>query len=476
MRPFSLVALLSRLPISANLQAMRFLLALLLCFTMATAPLAARAAEPDLAVIRDAEIEAYLATITRPIFEAAGVPPDNVRIVLVNSPELNAFVAGGMNIFIYTGLLLAADDPLQVVGVVAHETGHIAGGHLVRGREAMQNASTQALLATIIGVAAGIAAGSPQAGTAIIGGGQQAALTGFLSFSRQQESAADNAGMSFLDRANLSASGLLAFFGKLEDQELLPAERQSQYMRTHPLTQDRVESLRQHLENSPLKNKPAPAAWVEMHKRMEAKLLGFMDPMRALQTYKATDTSFAAQYGRAIALFKRSQLLAALPIVDQLIAREPNNPYLYELKGQMLFESSRVKEALVPYARALQLAPDAALIELSYAHAMVESGDDTKLPDAINHLQNAQRREPKSALIWRLLATAWGRQEAKTGDQGLSSYALAEEAAIKGDVKLAEFQIGRAERSLPQGSPYRLKLIDLKDQVKQIKRDQADKD
>lgn len=443
-------------------------------FLALLAPLAlypASAADDKLSVIRDAEIEDYLQAITRPVFTAANLPPDDVRIILVASDQLNAFVAGGMNIFIYTALLQTAENPLEILGVIAHEAGHIAGGHLVRGREAMEQAKTESLLATLIGVAAGIAAGNAQAGTAILAGGQQAALTGFLSFSRQQESSADAAGMSFLDRASLSSSGLLGFMEKLQNQELLPPDRQSQFVRTHPLTRDRVDAIRSHLDTSSLKDKPVPATWMEGYNRMQAKLMGFMEPMRALQKYPASDTGFSAQYARAIALFKRNELAAALPIVDQLIAREPNNAYLYELKGQMLFESSRVQEALVPYARAVQLKPESGIIEIAYAHALVESGDNSKLKEAITRLQNAQRQEPKNSLSWRLLATAWGRQGGE-GAEGLSSYALAEEAAAKGDVKLAQYQINRAERMLPQGSPYRVKLIDLKEVVRRLERDQ----
>lgn len=447
---------------------MKFAAALLL-LTLFAVP--ARADDGGMSVIRDAEIEHYLQTIGQPIFEAAGLPPKDVRFVMVDSTQWNAFVAGGMNIFLYTALLQATDEPSQLFGVIAHETGHISGGHLIRGRASMEQASTQALLATILGVAAGVAGRDASATGALITGGQQVAERSFLAFSRTQEGTADAAGMNFLDRAHLTSAGMLKFMQKLETQELLPEDRQSEYVRTHPLTQDRVTAIETHTNNSPYKDAPVPPAWIEMHKRMKAKLLGFMDPLEALQTYKSTDTSFPAQYARAIAMFKRTQLPQALALTDQLIAREPQNPYLYELKGQMLFESGKIADALPPYEKAVQLSGNAPLIEVAYAHALIESNDNKKLPLAIDRLQDAQRTEPNESLTWRLLATAWGRQ----GDEAMSSYALAEEAASKGDVKLAKLQIAQAEHKLPAGSPYRLKLLDLKADLQRIKNDQKDK-
>jgi predicted Zn-dependent protease len=417
----------------------------------------------DLSFIRDAEIEHYLHTISDPIFEAAGLNPKSVTFALVQADDLNAFVAGGMNIYIFTGLIQQADDPMQLLGVIAHETGHIADGHLVRGRKSMEQASAQAILATIIGVAAGIASGDPRAGQAIIGGGQSVAMRGFLAHSREQEAAADNAAMRYLDTARLSAKGLYEFMSKLKDQELLPADRQVEYVRTHPLTQDRIDALRHHIETAAPAG-PPPAAWVEMHKRARAKLMGFINPLQALQKYSADDTSFAARYARAIAMFKRNQLSAALPAVDALLAEEPNNPYLYELKAQMLFENSRVAEAVPIYAKAVALAPESALIRTAYAHALLESGTANNakvLPIAVDQLRESLRIEPRSPFTWRLLGTAWGRQ----GNEGLSAYALAEEAAANGDTKGALEQIGRAERLLPTDSPYRLKLLDLKASV-----------
>lgn len=412
----------------------------------------------QLSFIRDTEIENYLKDLAAPIMQAANIPADSVTLVIVNDNNLNAFVAGGMNIFFYTGLLQQSADAGQLIGVLAHETGHIAGGHLVRGRAAMEKASAQALLATVLGVVAGVAGGDPRAGTALIGGGQGLAMRNFLAFSREQESAADAAALQFLDSAKLSASGLLAFMEKLQDQELLPTDRQVEFVRTHPLTQDRITALRNHVAQSPYSGAPIPSRWAEQHRRMQAKLMGFTEPLRALSFYKANDTSFAARYARAIAQFKRNQLAPALAGVADLLVEEPNNSYLHELQGQMLFENGRVAEAIPAYRRALELRPDAPLVRTAYAHALLESKDATNVAPAILQLQESLRLEERAPFSWRLLATAYGRM----GDEGASAYALAEEAMARGDAKAALTFIARAERLLPQASPHRLKLADLK--------------
>lgn len=448
----------------------------LLLFALVRMPDAAADVGGDggLNVVRDAEIESYIAEITKPIFAAAGLGDQHIQIVLVDSSDLNAFVSGGQNIFIYTGLLMAATDPQQLYGVIAHETGHIAGGHLVRGAAAMRTARNQAMLGTLVGIAAGVATGNPGAGMAMITGGNDVATRSFLAFSREQESGADNAGLTFMNRAKLDPHGLVEFLETLEGQELLPPERQAAFVRTHPLTRDRIDALKGRMEQADAPYDPVPEAWLEAHRRMQGKLLGFTDPMGALTKYPASDSSFAAQYARSIAYFKRGQLMQALPILDGLIKREPNNAYLYELRGQMLFENSRVAESIPLYKQALQLVPAGssgkAILETEYGHALVEEGNKADLPQAIDTLRDAAALEDDSPLTWRLLATAWGRQ----GKEGLSSYALAEAAAASGDVKLARLQAAKAERLLPAGSPELLRLIDLRGNLDQMEQEQKD--
>jgi predicted Zn-dependent protease len=419
--------------------------------------------------IRDAEIENYLHSLAAPIYRAADIDPASVTIVIVQSNVINAFVAEGMNEFFYTGLLQLTDTPEQLVGVIAHETGHIAGGHLIRGREEMHNASAEAVLGMILAVAAGAASGNGGLAAAGMSGGAQIAERGFLSFSRSQEASADAAGLSFLDRAGISCAGMLQFFQKLAGQEMLPADRQDEYVRTHPLTQDRIDAVQLHLDNSSLKDAKLSEKFYVMHERMKAKLLGYLQPETALLRYTDKDPRLPARYARAIALYRTGHPDRAIALTDGLVAQEPANPFFYELKAQIEFENGHIEEAITNYKKANALLPDSALLHQAYGHALLESRDQGKdqsrIDLAIQQLLESNRLEDRTPMTWRFLASAWGRKAEMTGDiqyEAVATYALAEEAAAQGKDKAAGQMADRAMKGLRKGSPYWLRAQDIK--------------
>jgi len=444
-------------------------LALTATFALGLAVLSPQAAladnAPKFSFIRDAEIEHYLRTLATPIYRAADIDPDSVTIAIVKSGAVNAFVAGGMNQFFFTGLLQLADTPEQLAGVIAHETGHISGGHLVRGTEAMRNASTQAILGMVLGVAAGVASGNGQVAMGALSGASQIAERNLLSFSRAQEASADAAGMSFLEKDGVTTQGMLDFMKKLAGQELLPTDRQAAYVRTHPLTQDRIDAVAHHIETAGKKAGALDAKFAVMHERMKAKLLGFLQPETALLRYTDKDPRLTARYARAIALYQTNQLPRALALVDGLLKEEPENPFFYELKAQMLFENSRVEEAIALYKKSVDLLPDSALLRVAYGHALIEGKDPANLDTAIQQLTEANRLEGRNPETWRFLASAWGRKAESTKDpqyDGLVAYALSEEAIARGADKEAKQFADRALKNLKKGSPYWLRAQDIK--------------
>ena len=409
-----------------------------------------------LSFIRDAEIERDIRRFSEPIFVAAGVSPQSVQLFLVNSEAVNAFVAGGQQLFINTGLLMEAQSVEEVIGVIAHETGHIAGGHLARGVQELERARTTALLTSLLGVAAGIATGSGDVGAAVVAGGSGVAGRQFLSFSRTMENAADQAALRYLDRAGISSDGLADFLERLAEDELVPEEFQSEYVRTHPLTRDRVNTVRGHAQRSGTGGS-APAEFTEAFKRMRAKLLGFLDPDRAL-TEHAGDESIAGRYARAIAHYRNGDLQTGLAGIDALIAEEPDNAYFHELRGQMLLENGRVAEALPSYETAMAKAPGEPLIEMAFAQAALQGDDPAMIARATDALESAtQSRAGASPTAFRLLATAYG----KSGRLGLSALALAEEALARGDRETAVQQARRAEGLLADNRPAQLRAMDI---------------
>ncbi len=430
------------------------------------------AAQPALAqsgklsLIRDAETENIIRAYATPLFQAAGLNPDDVRIHLVNDRSLNAFVAGGQRLFINTGLILQSAHSGQLIGVIAHEVGHISGGHLSRMEEEMRKASAQQILAMILGGAAAIGTGRGDAGAAVIMGGASTAMRGFLAFSRTQESAADAAALQFLDRTRQSAQGLLEFMQTLEKQDPRTPDRQDPYLRTHPLSRERIEVMLQHVAASPHSAVPLSAAFENMHQRMKAKLFAFLNPLgHTLRQYPERDKSMVARYARAIAYYRVPQLDKALPLIDELIRERPDDPYFHELKGQMLFENGRGAEAVGPYQTAVRLLPDSGLLKGDLARVQIESQDPALLEPAIANLNTALREDRAQPFYWRQLAIAHGRK----GDMAESSLALAEEAMLLNRKNEARYHAGRAEQLLPRGSPGWLQAQDILESARERK-------
>lgn len=419
----------------------------------------------ELQLLSDAETEHIIRAMARPIFQAAGIDPEAVSIVLVNDPTLNAFVAGGQNIFLHTGLLLAITDVNQLLGVIAHETGHIAGGHLIRGSDAMENAFLSSLIGMGLGIVGGIAGGNAGAGAAGMMLGQHLAERNFTSFSRAQESSADQAGLSYLEQSGISSHGMMTFLQKLGEDEPVLTDRDQGYRRTHPLTRERMESVANFVSRSKVGDRPAPAAWTEGFQRIQAKLNGYLDPMGALRRYKANDPSAVARYGRAYAYFRRGDIKQAQPLVDGLLAQEPKNGFLHEMKGDLMLQNGRPLDALAPYRQAIALAPDAPFIRVSLAHALLESGQPGVADEALRNLQVAAKTH-SSAFLWRLTARAWSLK----GDQGMTAYATAEEALARGDKPMARAQAERAEKLLPHGSPGWIRAQDIRSQAPAAKK------
>ena len=415
-----------------------------------------------ISLLRDAEIETILRTWWTPIVLAAGLDPHAVHIYIVNDPRLNSFVAGGQNLFLNSGTLLRSTSPNQIVGIMAHETGHIAGGHLSRAPAAMHKATIASLIAMVAGAAVAVAGHSPDAGAAAILGGAGVGEQSYMHFSVGIEAAADHAAMTFLDRAHMSARGLLQFFHILEQEELLSAEREDPYLRDHPLTRDRVAYIEEHVAHSPWSNVPDPPAWIAMHARMKAKLAAFLDPpAQTLATYKADDDSIPARYARAIAYYRIPELKKALALIDGLIAQSPRDPYFRELKGQMLFENGKVKDAIAPYQRAVALDPGSALLKIELAQVELEDGDKALVPQAMTLLNAASTYEGDNGELWRLLAIAYGR----SGDMGMMSLSLAEQGMATGSYADARQQAMRAVKLLPPGA-QRQRAQDIADDAK----------
>lgn len=408
-------------------------------------------------LIRDAEIEHTLRTFADPLFITAGLTPSAIKIFIIQDNSINAFVAGGSNMFIHTGLILATRNPAMLVGVMAHETGHIAGGHLAQGAEKIQNAQMGTILSYVLGAAA-IAAGSSDAGTAIITGGQEVSARAFLSYSRMNEQSADQAALSYLSKLRMSPSGLLDVLSMLKKQEDWRYGTFDPYALTHPLSKERIASIRRFLMNSDIPKDAVPPEYLPLYQRMIAKLSGFLQPPpQVLRRYPVSNHSIEARYARAVAYYRSAELDQSLKELDSLLKDEPEDPFFHELKGQILYENGRIEPALESYRKAASLLPDAPLILTALAQAEMSTNDPLRRQQAIDHLEKSSSIDPSDANTWRLLASAYGQ----SGQMGKSSLALAEEASLKNDPEAALQQARLALKELKSGSPAHLRANDL---------------
>ena len=417
----------------------------------------AAAQDGPISLIRDTEVEAILHKDADPIFRAAGIDPKAVTIYIVGDEELNAFVSGGQNLFVFTGLIAKTKTPNQLTGVIAHETGHMAGGHLVRGAEGEKQELATYLLTMGLGVLAAVA-GSPDAAAGLLySSGYFAALTG-AGFTRTQEASADQAAITYLEKAGESGKGIVDFFDNFRYEEVFENARRYKFFQDHPITSERIAARQVRAAQQPHYGVvDTPEAQAE-HEVMVAKLKAFEDlPAQTLLDYPETDTSYPARYARAIAYYRDLQTDRALKLTDALIAEQPNNPYLWELKGQTLFESGRPAEAEPAHRRSVELMPEAPLLRMNLAQTLLAEENPQKLDEAVAELHHAINVEPDNAAVWMLMAQAYDRK----GQPGMARLASAEQEFALGQLADAKVFAMRARHQLPKNSPEWRRATDI---------------
>ncbi len=438
--------------------------ALVTAFAMTVGALPARAQSipAGIPVVRDAEIEQLLRDYTQPVLRVAGLAKQNVQVVIINDRTFNAFVMDAHRIFVNAGAILDSKTPNEIIGVLAHETGHIAGGHLSRLRDQLAQAQTQSIIAMMLGLGAMIAAArSGQANgnpAAAILGPQEAIRRSLLSYQRSQEEQADRAGVKFLTETGQSPKGMSETFRRLADQMLYITHNADPYAQSHPMPAERVAALVTLARTSPYWDKKDPPELQQRHDLARAKLSGFLDRRETIaRRYPAGDNSLPARYARAIATYRHSDLRVAIVQIDALIEAQPNNPYFHELKGQALLEGGKPREAIAPLRQAVKLAPSPALIQVLLAQALNATNDPKYADEAVSLLRAALAREPEMPEGFLQLAMAYGRK----GDLAQADLASAQSAFARGDFKTARELASRAKTRFAVGSPGWVKADDI---------------
>jgi predicted Zn-dependent protease len=424
----------------------------------------ARAQNKGPAILRDTESEALLREYTRPILRAAGLEKQNIQMVIINDSSFNAFVADGRRIFVNYGAIMQSETPNQLIGVLAHETGHLAGGHLSKLREQLAQAQTQMIIAMLLGAGAMVAgatgggSGLANAGAAAVAGPQEMIRRSLLSYQRQQEENADRAGVKFLTATGQSPKGMYETFKRFTSESLFAARGADPYLQSHPMPADRVASLEELARASPYWDKKDDPALQMRHDMMRAKISAFMERQDTVyRRYPLSNTSLPARYARAIATYLHGDLNNALSQIDGLIQAQPNNAYFYELRGQALLEGGRPNDAIAPLHKALALSNNAPLIEMLLGQALVATDNKAHTDEAIAILRAAVARESEAPLGYTQLAMAYGRK----GDYAEADLASAQAAYLRGDNKTARELASRAKTRFAVGTPGWVRADDI---------------
>jgi predicted Zn-dependent protease len=444
------------------------LTALATAVALAVAPVSAALAEQEKGprVIRDTETEQLLREYTRPILRAAGLEKQNIQIVILNESSFNAFVADGRRIFVNYGAMMQSETPNQIIGVLAHETGHLAGGHLAKMREQMSRAQTQMIIAMLLGAGAMVAgarsgnsnSGLTNAGAAAVAGPQEMIRRSLISYVRQQEENADRAGVKFLTASGQSARGMYETFKRFTSDILFAAHGADPYLQSHPMPAERVAALEELARSSPYWDKKDDPALQLRHDMARAKISAFMERQDTVyRRYPMSNDSLPSRYAHAIATYLHGDLRSALVQIDSLIQLQPNNPYFHELRGQALLEGGKPADAVAPLRRAVQLSNRGPLIEMLLGQALVGTGNPAYTEEAISILRAAVARETEAPLGYTQLAMAYGRK----GDYAEADLASAQAAFLRGDNKTARELASRAKTRFAVGTPGWVKADDI---------------
>jgi predicted Zn-dependent protease len=443
------------------------LTALTTAAALAVAPMSALA-EPQKGppVIRDTEAEQLLRDYTRPILRSAGLEKQNIQVVIINASVFNAFVADGRRIFVNHGAMMQSETPNQIIGVLAHETGHLAGGHLSKLREQLAQAQTQLIIAMLLGAGAMIAGarsgntngGLSNVGAAALAAPQEVIRRTLLSYQRQQEENADRAGVKFLTANGLSARGMYETFKRFTNDSLFAAHGADPYVQSHPMPAERVAALEEMARSSPYWNKKDDPALQLRHDMVRAKISAFMERQDTVyRRYPLSNDSMPARYAHAISTYLHGDLRSALAQIDVLIQSQPANPYFYELRGQALLEGGKPAEAIIPLRKAVQLSSNAPLIEMLLGQALVGTDNKAYTEEAISILRAAVARETEAPMGFTQLAMAYGRK----GDYAQADLASAQAAYLRGDNKTARDLASRAKTRFAVGTPGWVKADDI---------------
>ncbi len=420
----------------------------------------AKPVERPISFIRDDEAEKFLQEISKAIFKAAGLDPDSIKIVIINDPAINAFVADGQKLFVHTGLIIQATEASGLIGVIAHETGHIKGAHIIQKNKNIKDASIGTLASYAIGIGSVLVGAPPEAGMAIGSAGQNLATRGFLSYSRDYENAADTVALNVLRKIKISPKGLVGILRQLQQKQKISGDIYDEYLLTHPVTEERINYVLNFIKQNPEVDAPTPADLEFRFRMVKAKVKAFLEKPERTRTYYNGQNTPDAIYAKAIAFHKEAKFSESMALVEQLIAARPKDPYFNELKAQFLFEKGDINASISQYKKVINMAGNSALLRLKLSEALLATDSQKNWQEATAQLKAALIGEPRNVGLIEKLGIAYGKLNKIT----ISYLYLAESALVAGNKQNTRRYLALAERG-PDKTPH----DDIK--IKELKRE-----
>ena len=413
----------------------------------------------EIRLISDEETEQLLFHLAKPLFDAAHLKLDRNQIFIVDDPSLNAFVADGNRLFVHTGTIIRADNANELTGVIAHETGHIMGGHILRQKLKLRDMNQISLISAVLAGASAALSGRGDVAMAVMLGTHSSVLNHYTGYRTSEERSADEAAITLLKASRQSPAGILNFMKKISKENVLSGRQETPYFRTHPITAERVAFFEKAVKETTY---TTISAYEDAFARVKAKLRAFLlSPEQILREYPSEDNAIPAQYAQAITLLKQLKFSAALKIMDNLIHREPNNPFFYELRGQILLETGKISAAKGDFSQALKILPNSHLMTMNYAQAVLEDTPSPAEARNIAKLLEKSLRQGSNAFLWMLLSKAYGI----AGNMAAANYAAAERSLTIGALPTAKKQLEQAAL-YPASAQLKLKIDDLRQRLK----------
>lgn len=438
---------------------------MLIIFSIIFTTSANAAQQKSISFIRDDETEDFLKSTSKSVFSAAGLDPDSIKIIVVNDPSINAFVTGGQKLFIHTGLIIQSEKAAGLIGVIAHETGHIKGAHTIQKGENIKDAGIGSIAGYVLGLGTVLAGAPPEAGFAIGSAGQNIATRNFLAYSRDYENAADGVAVNILDKVGISPLGLVDILRELLRKQKISGDIADEYMLTHPVSEERINFILNYVKQNPESDRPTPPDIEEKYKRVRAKIIGFLETPEKTNLIYQGQNGDDAIYARSIAFHKQGKFDESMALLNSLLSKYPQDRYYNELKAQFLFEKGDIEAAVNQYRKVLNIAPNSALVRLKLAEAMIATNTKNNLQAAIGQLKAALTSEPKNYAIINKIGLAYG----KLGDLGKSYLYLAESSIVIKNILNGRKYLALAEQTMEKSSENLIKLQELKKELDRLK-------